>query len=68
VAVVVMGSGGGVELPFGVPVEACSELAQALKAAAATSATLTIVTLPAMRMDVTLGNRVTHWFHRVPGR
>jgi hypothetical protein len=47
-------------------VESCSVGEQALRAAAAASATVTVMTLPAMRMGVTLGNRVTHWSHRVP--
>src|SRR5689334_14176182 len=47
-------------------VESCSELVQALRATDAASATVTVMTLPAMRMGVTLGNRVTHWSHRVP--
>jgi hypothetical protein len=42
--------GGGVEVGFVDLVESCSEFVQALRATAAASATVTMVTLPAMRM------------------
>jgi hypothetical protein len=49
-AEVVTLGGGGVVVAFVDFVESCSEFVQALRATAAASATVTMVTLPAMRM------------------